>query len=86
MQINVKSNLITDNLNDLDTPLSLSCVAENLRMAALHFEKAKNFLEHAALAFESNNTGDLSRYKQSANKHQVHALQYASIADVMVNR
>lgn len=85
MQINERNNLITDNLYDLDTPLSLSCIAENLRMASLHFEKARHFLDHAALAFESNNAGDLISYKQSANKHQAHALQYSSIADAMIN-
>jgi len=85
MQINENNNLTTDNLHEPDTPLSLSCIAENLRMAALHFEKAKIFLEQAALAFESNNAGDLSSYKQSANKHQSHALQYSSIAEAMIN-
>ena len=78
--------LIIENLLELDTPLSLSCIAENLRMASLHFEKARNLHEHAALAFESNNSIDLISYKQYANKHQVHAQEYSSIAEAMIEK
>lgn len=64
--------LIIEYLLELDTPLSLSCIAKNLRMAAL--------------AFESNNNIDLISYKQYANKHQVHAQEYSLIAEAMIEK
>ena len=76
--------LIIETSDELDTPLSLSCVAENLRMAAFHFEKAKNLLEHAAYAFESNSFSDLNSYIQTADKYRAHALQYLFIAKAMI--
>ena len=78
--------LIIENLLELDTPLSLSCIAENLRMVALHFEKARNLYEHAALSFESNNSIDLISYKQYAKEHQVHAQEYSLIAEAMIEK
>jgi hypothetical protein len=81
-----KSDLMAKKSEELDTPLSLSCVAENLRMAALHFDNARNLLEQAALAFESNTANNLSSYIQAADKHRAHALQYSSIAEVMIEQ
>jgi len=81
-----KNDLITENSDVLDTPLSLSCVAENLRMAAFHFDNARNLLEHAALSFESNTADDLSSYIQAADKYRAHALQYSSIAEAMIEQ
>ena len=78
------NDLIADESDELDTPLSLSCVAENLRMAAFHFEKAKNLLEHAAYAFESNSSTYLNSYIQSADKYRAHAFKYLSIAKAMI--
>jgi len=78
--------LIIEYLLELDTPLSLSCIAKNLRMAALHFEKSRNLHEHSALAFESNKNIDLISYKQYANKHQVHAQEYSLIAEAMIEK
>ena len=75
---------ITDESDELDTPLSLSCVTENLRMAAFYFDKAKNLLEHAAYAFESNSSTDLNSYIQTADKYRTHALQYLFIAKSMI--
>ena len=46
MLIFKKSGLMVENSDELDTPLSLSCAAENLRMAAFYFDKARNLLEH----------------------------------------
>lgn len=84
MSIIEESSLISKKLDELDTPLSLSCFAENIRMAAFHFDKARNLLEVTALAFESNSADDLSSYIQSAKKHQAHALQYCLIAEAMI--
>jgi hypothetical protein len=78
------NDLITENSDELDTPLSLSCAAENLRMAAFYFDKARNLLEHAALAVESSDAADLTSYIQSAGKYQAHAVQYSSIAKAMI--
>ena len=39
-----KNDLITENSDVLDTPLSLSCVAENLRMAAFHYDNVRNLI------------------------------------------
>ena len=77
--------LIIEYLLELDTPLSLSCIAKNLRMAALYFEKSRNLHEHAALAFDSNNSSDLISYKQYANKHQL-AQEYSLIAEAMIEK
>ena len=84
MLIIEKSDLMSEKSDELDTPLSLSCVAENLRMAAIYFDKAKNLLEHAVLAVESSDTADLTSHIQSAGKYQAHALQYSSIAKAMI--
>jgi len=84
MLIFKKSGLIVENSDELDTPLSLSCAAENLRMAAFYFDKARNLLEHAALAVESSDAADLTSYIQSAGKYQAHAVQYSSIAKAMI--
>ena len=78
------NDLITENSDELDTPLSLSCAAENLRMAAFYFDKARNLLEHAALAVESSDADDLTSHIQSADKYQAHAVQYSSIAKAMI--
>ena len=84
MLIIKKSDLITDKSDEPYTPLSLSCAAENLRMAAFYFDKARDVLEHAALVVESSVAADLSRHIQSAGKYQAHALQYSSIAKAMI--
>jgi len=84
MLIFKKSGLMVENSDELDTPLSLSCAAENLRMAAFYFDKARDVLEHAALVVESSVAADLSRHIQSADKYQAHALQYSSIAKAMI--
>jgi len=84
MSIIEDSSLMSDKLDELDTPLSLPCFAENLRMAVFHFDKARNLLEATALAFESNSADDLNNYIQSAKKHQAHALQYCLIAELMI--
>jgi hypothetical protein len=84
MSIIDKSYLMVENSDELDTPLSLSCVAENLRMAAFYFDKTKNLLEHAILAVESSDAADLTSRIQSAVKYQAHALQYSSIAKTMI--
>ena len=84
MLIFQKSGLMDENSDELDTPLSLSCAAENLRMAAFYFDKAKNLLEHAALAVESSDTSDLTSHIVSAGKYQAYALHYSSIAKAMI--
>ena len=84
MLIIEKSDLITDKSDEPYTQLSLSCVAENLRMAAFYSEKTRNLLEHATRTFESSTAADLASQIQSADKYQAHALQYSSIAKAMI--
>ncbi len=79
-----KSDLMAENSYELYTPLSLSCVAQNFRMAAFYFDKARNLLEHAALAVESSDADDLTSHIQSADKYQSHAVKYSSIAKAMI--
>ena len=84
MLIIEKNDLFTEKSDELDTPLSLSCVAENLRMAAFYYEKAKHLLQNTAMAIESNSAADLSSYIQSAEKYRAHAVQYSLIAKAMI--
>ena len=79
-----KSDSMTENSDELYIPLSLSCVAQNFRMAAFYFDKARNLLEHAALAVESSDTSDLTSHIVSAGKYQAYALHYSSIAKAMI--
>ena len=85
MLIIEKSDLMAKKSEELDIPLSLSCVSENLRMAVFYSEKARNILEHATLVAESNTSADLSSYIESADKYQAHALQYSSIAKTIID-
>lgn len=84
MLIIEKSDSMSEKSDELDTPLSLSCVAENLRMAAFYFEKATNLLKHATLLVESSTSVDLNSYIESSNKYKAHAAQYSSIAKTMI--
>ena len=84
MLIIEKRDLMAKKSEELDIPLSLSCVSENLRMAVFYSEKARNILEHATLVAESNTSADLSSYIESADKYQAHALQYSSIAKTII--
>ena len=79
-----RSNLMVENSDEIYIPLSLTCVAQNFRMAAFYSDKARNLLEHAALAVESSDTVDLTSHIVSAGKYQAHALQYSSIAKAMI--
>ena len=75
---------MVENSDEIYIPLSLSCAAQNFRMAAFYSDKARNLLEHAALAVESSDTVDLTSHIVSAGKYQAHALQYSSIAKAMI--
>jgi ATP-dependent helicase/DNAse subunit B len=76
-----KSDLMTENSDELDTPLSLSCVAENHRTAAWHLREAMTFHELAATAFETENLKDMTQHKNSAKLHHLLAIQYTKMAE-----
>ena len=84
MLITNRSNLMVENSDEIYIPLSLSCAAQNFRMAAFYSDKARNLLEHAALAVESSDTSDLTSHIVSAGKYQAYALHYSSIAKAMI--
>ena len=81
MLIIEKSDLMSEKSDDLDTPMSLSCVAENLRMAVWHLREAMTFHELAASAFETENFKDMKQHKNSAKLHQLLAIQYTEMAE-----
>jgi hypothetical protein len=81
MLIIEKSDLMSEKSDELDTPMSLSCVAENLRMAAWHLREAMTFHELAASAFETENFKDMKQHKNSAKLHHLLAIQYTVMAE-----
>ena len=64
-----------------DIALSLDCVSENYRTAALHLREAMTFHELAASAFETENFKDMKQHKNSAKLHQLLAIQYTEMAE-----
>ena len=64
-----------------DIALSLDCVSENHRTAALHLREAMTFHELAASAFETENLKDMTEHKNSAKLHHLLAIEYTKMAE-----